>query len=134
MQPINPFEWMEHYYVFQYALIITLGIFLISMLLMTMKAVQGALVPKPRRSSSGVSREEVQENPDESEVKRDLHDMIQQYVEEVLRIKEFDTAIVLMEKQRLKKLEIEELKLQLELQTNESLNHDPLKSHVENKE
>jgi hypothetical protein len=124
MQPINPFEWIEHHYVLEYVITITLSIFLISMTLLTLKAVQGALFTKPRRSHLCVSSEEVQKSPGVSEAKSDLHDLIQQTVEEALRIKEFDSAMVLMEKQRLKKLEIEELKLQLELQTKQLPNHE----------
>lgn len=44
-------------------------------------------------------------------------------MEKRIRTLEFDSAIILMEKQRLKKLEIEELKLKHSLETQESLAH-----------
>ncbi|MFA5216286.1 hypothetical protein [Sulfuricurvum sp.] len=124
MQPISPFEWIQHYYVLEYAITITLSIFLISMILLTLKAVQGALFTKARRTQSCDIKKDKADN------EADLHNTIKEVVEEILRIKEFDTAMVLMEQQNLKKLEIEELRLRLELHSHETSNPVP----AENKE
>ncbi|KFN40877.1 MAG: hypothetical protein JU82_00415 [Sulfuricurvum sp. MLSB] len=50
-----------------------------------------------------------------SELPERIQERIESIVEELLRVREFDTAMILMEKQRLKKLELQELGLKVHL-------------------
>lgn len=93
---MNPIEWLEAHYAMEIVFLLTM--LAVSVILGTM-ALRVFRTGFTRGSAWG-------ETPEA---------MIKKALDERLRILEFDTAMVLMEKQRLKKLEIDALELQLRL-------------------
>lgn len=100
---MNLFDWMEHYKVIETMFITIVMAGSLLMTVMGFKAAWQILFAKRYPITSASS----------NEMEEELEAMVSRIVDERLRVAEFDTVMVLMEKQRLKKLEIQELQLRL---------------------
>ncbi|MCL4431873.1 MAG: hypothetical protein M1300_06095 [Epsilonproteobacteria bacterium] len=118
---MNPFVFIQQHYIVEYAIVFALSALFIVMIAALGWIFYAAIIQdlfKSRSKGASCTPSSLQEVPNET-----ILEAIAGEVEKRIRTLEFDSAIILMEKQRLKKLEIEELKLKHSLETQESLAH-----------